>query len=158
LDDFLGVGGFFHNTDPPLVDLGEEFGLHRHFLGNVTTSEYRFEGLPTALYLHPKIKNGVNSCKLVLPLSNLLLEGTNVSVCSNSGKQQLIFFQPLKHLIHLIASKSAQDIFSLVGKELKFNIVPVNGQLLEFLVDCNLLICGVANIFNLLLVGKDFGL
>jgi hypothetical protein len=36
LDDLLGVRSFLHNGEPSLVDLVEEFGLKRHFLGDIT--------------------------------------------------------------------------------------------------------------------------
>ncbi len=95
LDDLLGVRGFLHDGEPSLVDLGEEFGLSRQLLGDVSFTEDWLEGLPTALHLHPQIKNGVNRSKLVLPLSNLLLKGANMSIRSNRGQQQLILFQLL---------------------------------------------------------------
>jgi len=108
--------------------------------------------------LHPEVKDGIDCSKLGLSGLHLLSEGAYVPIGSDGGEQKLILFKLLKHLIDLVTTEFTKDIFTLVGLELKLDIVPVCTELTESLLDSNLLVSGVTYIFDLFLVGKNLSL
>lgn len=146
-----------HDLEPLLINTLELLGLSWHLLGDITGGEDRYEVSPESLDLKPLLDNISDIGKKSDLLSDDGLEWSDVSHGVHLVKSHDVLFKLLLNILD-VTTERARSINTLPGHDHELSNLPMGSDvLIEFFLELQLLISGVSNILNVILMVQKWG-